>query len=255
MKKLLPFLLAVFVLLSACGQKPVFGVSTNEDNSISVFADRGPKESAGIGYLTVGENEKIVVDAAGLNKEGKLLLRFMAGMLGSEGFPDEPVIEASISGGDSMSLTAEPGEYTVGVVAQSKVTGTALIHTEPVDEMALLGYTPDSFIGIWVEKTAGRGNIEVTRISDGQYRVQINWSTRADEMAVWLMTAVPAGSNVLQYNDCTHSILTLREDDTGTESVVYENGTGEFILLSTNELMWQDETGHAGDDTLFISED
>ena len=33
-KSLALMLLAMVLLLSACGQKPVFGVSTNEDNSI-----------------------------------------------------------------------------------------------------------------------------------------------------------------------------------------------------------------------------
>ncbi len=130
MKKLLPLLFAAILLLSACGKKPVFGVSTNDDNSISVTADRGPKESAGIGYLTVGEKEQIVVDATGLEKGGTIALRFMAGVLGSEDFPDEPAFEASVSGGDSATFSAEPGEYTVGVIAQSTVTGTALIYTK-----------------------------------------------------------------------------------------------------------------------------
>jgi len=78
MKKSLPLmLLAMVLLLSACGQKPVFGMSTNEDNSISITADRGPKDSMGLGYLTVGENEQVVIDAAGMDKGGKLSLRFM----------------------------------------------------------------------------------------------------------------------------------------------------------------------------------
>ena len=130
MKKLLPLFLAVILLLSACGKKPVFGVSTNEDNSISITADRGPKGSAGLGYLTVGEEEQIVVDATGMDKGGAIALRFMAGVLGSEDFPDEPAFEARVSGGDSAAFSAEPGEYTVGVIAQSKVTGSALIYTK-----------------------------------------------------------------------------------------------------------------------------
>ena len=38
-KSLALMLLAMVLLLSACGQKPVFGVSTNEDNSISITAE------------------------------------------------------------------------------------------------------------------------------------------------------------------------------------------------------------------------
>lgn len=129
-KSLALMLLAMVLLLSACGQKPVFGVSTDEDNSINITADRGPKDSMGFGYLTVGENEQVVIDATGIDKNGKLTLRFMAGVLGSDEFPEEPAYETSVSGGDSAVFTVEPGEYTVGVIAQSKITGTARICTE-----------------------------------------------------------------------------------------------------------------------------
>lgn len=135
-KSLALMLLAMVLLLSACGQKPVFGVSTNEDNSISITADRGPKDSMGLGYLTVGENEQVVIDATGIDKNGKLNLRFMAGVLGSDEFPEEPAYETSVSGGDSAVFTVEPGEYTVGVIAQSKITGTARICTEAADGTA-----------------------------------------------------------------------------------------------------------------------
>lgn len=137
MKKSLALMLfAMVLLLSACGQKPVFGVSTNEDNSISITADRGPKDSMGLGYLTVGENEQVVIDATGMDKDGKLSLRFMAGVLGSDEFPEEPAYETSVSGGDSAVFTVEPDEYTVGVIALSKITGTARICTEAADGTA-----------------------------------------------------------------------------------------------------------------------
>lgn len=137
MKKSLPLiLLAIALLLSACGQKPVFGVSTNEDNSISITADRCPKDSTGLGYLTVGENEQVVVDATGIDKDGKLSLRFTAGVFGSDDFPEEPAYETSVSGGDSAVITVEPGEYTVEVIAQSTITGTARIYTEAADGTA-----------------------------------------------------------------------------------------------------------------------
>ena len=130
MKKLLVFLLLAVLLLSACGQKPVYGVSSNEDNSISVTAENGPKGSGGLGYLTVGEGETVVV-ACAMNEGAKLQLRFFAGLLGSEDFPDEPSLELEVSGGDTARATLEPGEYTVAILAQSKLSGTALISVEP----------------------------------------------------------------------------------------------------------------------------
>jgi hypothetical protein len=270
MRKLLPLVLAVLLLLPGCGQKPLFGVSTNEDNSISVTAEKGPKDCMGIGYLTVVEGEEVVVDA-NFNQNGKIRLRFMAGVLGSEEFPNEPAFEAEISGADSMRFRADPGEYTVAVIALSKVSGSALIHSESSEgeeagiseddaitadqEMSALGYTPDSLVGSWEEKIAGRGNIEITKRGDERYDVRIHWGAGATEMHFWQMTASPAGSNTLRYEDCRYSVITLPEDETGedTETVQYENGTGSFTLLSTNELTWQDDTGHAGDNVLFIS--
>ena len=134
MKKSLPLmLLAMVLLLSACGQKSVFGVSTNGDNSISITADHGSKDSMDLGYLTVGENEQVVIDAAGIDKDGKLSLRFTAGVPGSDDVPDEPAYETTVSGGDSAVFTVEPGEYTVEVIAQSKITGTARVFTETAD--------------------------------------------------------------------------------------------------------------------------
>jgi hypothetical protein len=255
MKKKLFTVLLAMLLLSGCGQKPMFGVSTNDDNSISITADRGPKDSMGLGYLTVGANEEIIIDATGMNKDGQLRCRFMLGVLGSDDFLDEPLYETTVTGGDSASFAADPGQYTVGVIADGKLTGSALIFSEQADEMKLLGYTPDSLIGTWSEKNAGRGNITIEKISDEQFNVQVNWGSNAEEMYVWTMTASPVKSNILHYDDCRHSIITLHEDGSDSETVVYEKGSGEFTLLSTNELIWQDDIEGAGKDSLFVSVD
>ena len=70
-----------------------------------------------------------------------------------------------------------------------------------------------------------------------------------------IIFAIPiAASNILHYDDCRHSIITFDEEGSDTETVKYENGTGEFILLSTNELMWQDDVEEAGKDSLFVNE-
>ena len=135
MKKKLTVLLALCLLaafvLCGCGEKPVFGVSTNEDNSISVTADRGPKGSAGLGYLTVGENEQVVLESQ-FQKDGEIEVQMRAGLLGSEDFPEEPSAVLTIVGEGTESFSIEPGEYTVTVKALNKVSGTALIRTAPV---------------------------------------------------------------------------------------------------------------------------
>lgn len=73
------------------------------------------------------------MDATDLDKDGKLFVCLAAGAPGSDDFPEEPICEMTVSGGDSAAFTAEPGEYTVSVAAQSKMTGTARIWTEAAD--------------------------------------------------------------------------------------------------------------------------
>ena len=71
MKKILPFVFAILLLLTACGKKPLFGVSTNEDNSISVTAENGLKDVASA-RKAAGEPEGVDcdVDAAMRATEG-----------------------------------------------------------------------------------------------------------------------------------------------------------------------------------------
>ena len=118
-----------------------------------------------------------------------------------------------------------------------------------------LGYTPDDMVGVWAEKIAGRGFIEITKSAEeGKYDVLINWSSSAWQKTVWTMTAEATGSGAeLRYENGKRSDLTWKSENDMTEEVVYENGTGTFNLLSTFELVWDDETGHAADDTVFIS--
>ena len=147
--------------------------------------------------------------------------------------------------------------YQAGFADDSKASAVMLDWYDALvadRDMSELGYTPDSLLGNWVEKIAGRGTIAISKNAEGQYEVQVNWASSASEMNVWTMTARPAASNMLRYENCRYIILTLSEDGPETEELQYENGTGLLTLLSTNELQWQDNTGHAADDAVFIAE-
>ena len=109
---------------AGCGRKALFGVSTEEDNVITVTADRGVKNSAGLGYLSVGEGEEVVIETS-FEKSGRILCSFRAGLLGSDSFSDEPTAELTVGGEDSVRLSIAPGEYTVMVKALDKLTGSA----------------------------------------------------------------------------------------------------------------------------------
>ncbi|MBQ7566119.1 MAG: hypothetical protein IJT18_03285 [Oscillospiraceae bacterium] len=116
-----------------------------------------------------------------------------------------------------------------------------------------LGYTADDLIGTWAEKIAGRGMIEIEKRGDGKYDVNIHWGSSAWESSDWTMTATAGNGGELTYDDCTMTTTTFTDETHSTTAVDYENGTGKFILNSANEIMWQDDVGGAGDDTVFIS--
>lgn len=117
-----------------------------------------------------------------------------------------------------------------------------------------LGYTADDMIGTWAEKYAGRGNIEITKAAeDGKYDVKIHWSASAYQMAYWEMTAEATGNGAeLRYENAKHTFITWESEDKMTEEEIYTNGTGTFNLLSTYELVWDDEIDQSGADTVFV---
>ena len=123
------------------------------------------------------------------------------------------------------------------------------------EEMRALGFEPDNLVGTWSEKIAGRGVITIRKgEAPDTYEVEIGWSGGAAESCFWRMTAKPAACNAIRYEDGCMTTIVLDDNGGDTETVNYTDGTGVFRLNSTNELMWEDETGYAGDNTLFISE-
>ena len=114
-------------------------------------------------------------------------------------------------------------------------------------------YTPDELIGTWEEKYDGSGRIEISESGSSKYAVKISRNTGTDEIHRWTMTAVPADSNILRYKDCTHTMSVIGDGGTETQEILYENGTGTITLLSTHELMWQDDVDDAGENAVFVN--
>ena len=122
------------------------------------------------------------------------------------------------------------------------------------ETMRELGYTPDALLGVWTEKMAGRGEITISRAEEPEtYSVEIRWPGSAVESCYWTMTAHVAGCNCIRYENGTMATVIVDENGNDHMTTDYTDGTGSFSLLSTNELVWQDNTGHAGDDAVFVS--
>lgn len=117
------------------------------------------------------------------------------------------------------------------------------------------GTGPDEMTGIWAEKIAGRGAIEISKGTEaGKYDIQIRWSASAAQVAYWEMTAEATGNgDELRYENGRHTIQTWQSEDQMTEEEVYTNGTGSFRLLDTGELVWNDGIEQAAEGTVFIN--
>lgn len=116
-----------------------------------------------------------------------------------------------------------------------------------------LGYNTDDLLGKWGEKVVGRCGITIEKGEDDKYQISIHWSSSAFESSEWTMTAVSTGNgSEIRYEDCEKKDIKFTSNTESTETVVYQNGTGTFGLLSTYELYWNDETEHIADDLVFI---
>ena len=111
----------------------------------------------------------------------------------------------------------------------------------------------DVLLGTWAEETAGRGVITFERgAGSGEYNVTIDWANGAAETYIWEMEAFGNGDGTLSYRNAKHFIRTFTTDTDYTDAVQYENGEGSFVLSGDNEMTWDDHTGHAGDECVFI---
>ena len=129
---------------------------------------------------------------------------------------------------------------------------------EPAEQLAeeqTESFSADEMVGTWADNVAGRATIEISPAEDGRYAIHINWGNTAFETYQWTMTAVATDNNVLYYDDCVKTIVTLPEGEGAEEKVeeVYTGGHGQFVLLSTNEIQWTDDIDNAAEDLLFIS--
>lgn len=111
-------------------------------------------------------------------------------------------------------------------------------------------YAPEEMAGTWTQKYDGSGTVEISE-SGGRYAVLIRMDKENGEAETWSMTAVPADGNTLRYKDCIHAVWSAGDVSAPAMDILYENGTGTITVLSTFELMWQDDVDNAGENIVF----
>lgn len=136
---LLPVLLTV---LAGCGVSE-FSIRVDDDNTALIEAKNAGKGDSGVvGALTVGENEKLVVESD-LSGKGEILLKLFIGKDLDMDASVEDLDEAHDSGSADLELTLSgkntneyplpAGNYELSAEVLSKVSGTVKIRVAPIE--------------------------------------------------------------------------------------------------------------------------
>lgn len=129
------FLIAVLAVVMAfivagCGAGSVsmFGVETNDDNTVTVTAKNGSKDSEGTANLTVGEGEEIVIDHV-IEDKGQIQITFY-----DPGDHETAVTDYTAEGTEQGIIGLPAGDYDLSIKALTEVSGTVNISLRKIGE-------------------------------------------------------------------------------------------------------------------------
>lgn len=123
--------------LSGCTaktSKPSLEIKPNDDNTISITADKAGISGGGGADITVSEGQKLVIDST-LSK-GEIQIRFFrdeapanpdASVEEILHTNDDPALDVTVSAAGTTEHTVNPGDYTIMVNVLKTTTGTIII--------------------------------------------------------------------------------------------------------------------------------
>ena len=123
--------------LSGCTaktSKPSLEIMPNDDNTISITADKAGISGGGGADITVSEGQKLVIDST-LSK-GEIQIRFFrdeapaspdASVEEILHTNDEPAIDVIVNAAGATEHTVDPGSYTIMVNVLKTTSGTIII--------------------------------------------------------------------------------------------------------------------------------
>ena len=123
--------------LSGCTaktSKPSLEIMPNDDNTISITADKAGISGGGGADITVSEGQKLVIDST-LSK-GEIQIRVFrdeapanpdASVEEILHTNDEPAIDVIVNAAGATEHTVDPGSYTIMVNVKKTTTGTIVI--------------------------------------------------------------------------------------------------------------------------------
>ena len=129
-------MLMAFMLVGCkvTNSKPSLEIKPNDDNTISITADKAGISGGGGADITVSEGQKLVIDST-LSK-GEIQIRFFRdeAPASPDASVDEilhtndtPTLDVTVSATGTTEHTVDPGNYTIMVNVLKTTTGTIII--------------------------------------------------------------------------------------------------------------------------------
>ena len=129
-------MLMAFMLVGCkvTNSKPSLEIKPNDDNTISITADKAGISGGGGADITVSEGQKLVIDST-LSK-GEIQIRFFrdeapanpdASVEEILHTNDEPAIDVIVNAAGATEHTVDPGSYTIMVNVLKTTSGTIII--------------------------------------------------------------------------------------------------------------------------------
>ena len=131
------FALLIAFLLVGCkanDSKPSLEIMPNDDNTISITADKAGISGGGGADITVSEGQKLVIDST-LSK-GEIQIKFFhdEAPANPDASVDEilhtndtPTLDVTVNDAGTTEHTVDPGSYTIMVNVKKTTTGTIVI--------------------------------------------------------------------------------------------------------------------------------
>jgi len=114
--------------------KPSLEIMPNDDNTISITADKAGISGGGGAGITVSEGQKLVIDST-LSK-GAIQIRFFRDEAPANPDAsvdeilhtnDDPALDVTVSAAGTTEHTVDPGDYTIMVNVLKTTTGIIII--------------------------------------------------------------------------------------------------------------------------------
>lgn len=141
-KRIITVLIALLTALMLVGckandSKLSLEIMPNDDNTISITADKAGISGGGGADITVFEGQKLVIDST--LKEGEIQIKFSRNEAPADSdasadeilhSSDDPVLVVTVSATGTTGHTVDPGSYTVMVNILKTTTGTIIISSK-----------------------------------------------------------------------------------------------------------------------------